>query len=46
MVDLQVQSTHQMAELRINECVITKPQESEAVQIENQGDADHFLKYS
>ena len=42
-MDLQVQSTHQTAETWMEECIVTKTQKGDGVQVQNQGDADLFF---
>ena len=41
--DLQVRSTHQMAEPGMEERIVTKTQKGEGVQVQNQGVADRFF---
>ena len=45
VMDLRVRSTHQTAEPWMEERIITTTQKSEGVQVQNQGDADHFFWY-
>ena len=42
-MDLQVRSTHQMAEPSAEERIVTKIQKGEGVQVQNQGNADRFF---
>ena len=42
-MDLPAQSTHQKAEPRMEECIVTKIQKGEGVQVQNQGDTDRFF---
>ena len=42
-MDLRVRFTHQTAEPRIEEHIVTKTQKGEGVKVQNQGNADRFF---
>ena len=42
-MDLRVRSTHQTAEPRMEERIMTKTLKCEGVQVQNQSDADYFF---